>query len=190
MLGWSNDRGDLGLLEEPLLGRVVLRQLRRQHLDRHVPIQARVSGLIDDAHTAGYQAGRRFHMTELRTGSEGHGGELFYREGKSVMVVAVASTPSSWSPDGEALAQKPETLQRADRVTAAGRVRPCVLRRRATVIRHLGGWAAVRDDHGVTGDTKMPRQPGTRPNQRRRLMVGMRGWVRRTLTWDRPPADG
>ena len=110
MLGWSNDRGDLGLLEEPLLGRVVLRQLRRQHLDRHVPIQARVSGLIDDAHTAGYQAGRRFHMTELRTGSEGHGGELFYREGKSVMVVAVASTPSSWSPDGEALAQKPETF--------------------------------------------------------------------------------
>ena len=35
-------------MEEPLLDRVVASQIRREELDRHMPIQAGIMGLVDD----------------------------------------------------------------------------------------------------------------------------------------------
>ena len=47
-VGVVQRRGGLGLLEEPLLDRVVASQIRREELDRHMPIQAGIMGLVDD----------------------------------------------------------------------------------------------------------------------------------------------
>ncbi len=41
-------RGRFGLLQEPLLGRLVAGQIGRQDLDRHLAVEARVVGRVDD----------------------------------------------------------------------------------------------------------------------------------------------
>ena len=41
---------ELGLLQEPLAERLILRQRRRQHLQRHLSLQAQILGEIHDAH--------------------------------------------------------------------------------------------------------------------------------------------
>ena len=50
-------RGGLGLLQEPLLGRVISGQVRWQELDRDRALQAGVTGLVDHAHAAAAKLG-------------------------------------------------------------------------------------------------------------------------------------
>jgi hypothetical protein len=42
----------VGLLQEAVLALLVPRELGRQHLEGHRPAEARVAGLVDDAHAA------------------------------------------------------------------------------------------------------------------------------------------
>ena len=57
MFGWSSGRGGLGLLQEPLLRRLISRQVGREQLDGDVPIQTRVMSLVDDAHAPAPELG-------------------------------------------------------------------------------------------------------------------------------------
>ena len=67
-------RGGLGFLEEPLLGGVVLGQIRRQELDGHRALEAWVTSLIHDAHAALAKLADDGIRAEGGTGLEGHGG--------------------------------------------------------------------------------------------------------------------
>ncbi len=71
-------RRRLGLLEEALFGRLVSRQVRREELDRDVPIQPRVMGQVDDAHAPAPKLGDDRIRAEGRAGGEGHGRGRFY----------------------------------------------------------------------------------------------------------------
>ena len=62
----------MGFLEEPLLGGVILRQIRWQELDGDRTFEAWVSGLIDDAHPAAAKLGDDLVGAELGTGGQGH----------------------------------------------------------------------------------------------------------------------
>ena len=72
-------------MEEPLFGRVVLRQIRWEELDRHVPIQSWVTGLVDDAHAAMAELADDRIRTELRAGCEGHGEATIIRLGRTAL---------------------------------------------------------------------------------------------------------
>ena len=72
-----------GFLEETPRGRVVSCQVRRQQLDRHMPIQAWVKGLIDDAHAAAAELADDLVGAELGAGDRViRGGKYSVGEGR------------------------------------------------------------------------------------------------------------
>ena len=52
MFGWSSEAASSRLAQEPLAERLVLGQLRREQLERDLPLQPQVLGQVDDAHPA------------------------------------------------------------------------------------------------------------------------------------------
>ncbi len=68
----------LRFLEEPLLGRLVAGQIRRQQLDGHLALQARVEGGVDDPHAAVAEFGADGVRAEGGAWAEGHGARLDY----------------------------------------------------------------------------------------------------------------
>ena len=72
-------RGRLGFLPEPLLGRVVAGQIRRQELDGDLALQARVVGGVDDPHPAVAEFGGDGVRAERGAGSQRHGRAGLYR---------------------------------------------------------------------------------------------------------------
>ena len=60
----------LGFLQEPLLGRLVAGQVRREELDGDLALQARVLGRVDDPHAAVAQVGGDAVWAELITCAE------------------------------------------------------------------------------------------------------------------------
>ena len=66
-------RGGLRLLQEPLLGRLVAGQVRRQELDGDLALQARVVGRVDDPHAAVAEFGADRVRAERGAWREGHG---------------------------------------------------------------------------------------------------------------------
>ena len=59
-----------------LRGPVVSRQIKRQELDRHVPIQPRVTGPIDDAHPAAAQLADDLIRASFEPGASVIGGAI------------------------------------------------------------------------------------------------------------------
>ncbi len=67
-----------------LLGRLVAGQIGRQDLDRHLTVEARVLGGVDDPHPAVAECGAEGVRAEGGTGRESHGNEA---------IIACVSTP-------------------------------------------------------------------------------------------------
>ncbi len=63
----------LGFLQEPLLGRLVAGQVRREELDGDLALQARVLSGVDDPHPAVTEFGGDRVGTEGGTWSQRHG---------------------------------------------------------------------------------------------------------------------
>ena len=59
---------------DPLRCRLILRQIGRQDLDRHLAVEARVVGRVDDPHAALADLGGDFIRAEARAWAEGHVG--------------------------------------------------------------------------------------------------------------------
>ncbi len=72
-VGMVERRGGLRLLQEPLLGRLVAGQIRREELDGDLALQARVLGRVDDPHAAVAEFGADRIRAERGTWREGHG---------------------------------------------------------------------------------------------------------------------
>jgi hypothetical protein len=64
--------GGLGLLYEPATALLVGHSISREHLDRYVPTQTRISGAVHLAHPAGADEGPDLVRPECRTGRERH----------------------------------------------------------------------------------------------------------------------
>ena len=72
-VGVVESRGGLGFLQEPLLGRLVAGQVRREELDGDLALQARVLGRVDDPHAAVAELGADRRRAEGGAWGEGHG---------------------------------------------------------------------------------------------------------------------
>jgi len=72
-VGMGQRRDRLRLALEPRAPIRVVRERRRQHLDRHVAPETPVFRAIDLAHPAGADGGGDFVGTEARAGLETHG---------------------------------------------------------------------------------------------------------------------
>ena len=72
-VGVVEGRNRLRLLEEALLRGVVAGQIGRQDLDRHLTVEVRVVGRVDDPHAAGAELGADRVRAEGRAWDEGHG---------------------------------------------------------------------------------------------------------------------
>ena len=68
----------MGFLQEPLLGGLVAGQVRREELDGHLALQARVLGRVDDPHAAVAEFGADRVRAEGGTWREGHEARLDY----------------------------------------------------------------------------------------------------------------
>ena len=66
-------RGRLGFLQEPLLGRLVAGQVRREELDGHLALPARVLGRVHHPHAAVAEFGADGVRAEGGAWAEGHG---------------------------------------------------------------------------------------------------------------------
>ena len=77
--GSSKGRTRLGLLEEPLLGRLVAGQIRREELDGDLALQALVLGGVDDPHAAVAEFGADRIRAKGGAWAEGHGRTGLYR---------------------------------------------------------------------------------------------------------------
>ena len=82
IVGVVERRGRLGFLEEPLLGRLVAGQVRREELDGDLALQARILGRVDDAHPAVAEFGADRIRAERGTWSQRHGARLDYSPGR------------------------------------------------------------------------------------------------------------
>ena len=65
-------RRGLRLLQEPLLGDGVPRQIRGEDLDRHLTVETRIPGEVDDTYPALADLGAGVIRAERGAGCEGH----------------------------------------------------------------------------------------------------------------------
>ena len=77
-VGMVQRRGRLGFLEEPLLGRLVAGQARREELDGDLALQARVLSRINDPHAAVAELGSDRIRAERGTWGQRHREERSY----------------------------------------------------------------------------------------------------------------
>ena len=71
-VGVVEGRGRLGLLEEAALRGLVAGQIGREDLDRHLALEARVVGRVDDPHAAAAELGADRVRAEGGAWGEGH----------------------------------------------------------------------------------------------------------------------
>ena len=100
MLGVVERRRCLSFLKEPLLGRLVAGQVRRQQLDRHRPLEAWVCGRVDDAHPAATQLRDDLIRAEGGAGSEDHARLDYSRVWRIPSTLRVATSRGSTGPGG------------------------------------------------------------------------------------------
>ena len=75
-VGMVQGRGRPGLLEEPLLGRLVAGQLGREELQRDQSLEPGVLRLVDLPHPASADERDDLVLAEPRTGGDGHRGKV------------------------------------------------------------------------------------------------------------------
>src|SRR5207249_12057943 len=119
---WMVERGDgarLALEAGAELG--ALRQVRRQHLDRHVSAQARVAAVVDLTHSPGAEGHDDLVGTESGAGGQRHGRRL-YRNGDGS--VTIESPGLAGAPDPPGIPARGELTARWGAPSRPGAVLP------------------------------------------------------------------
>ena len=154
----------------------IRRELRRQHLHRHLPAQPRVEGAVDLAHPAGGDERRRFRRV---------------RGGCPMRAVPDARArippPGARRPSALVVRTRVPAPQRRWRAPRTGRRRPAGLPRSDSTSRRRSQVAGARFvEKGRArraGPARAPRGTGARPPAQRSAVMPLH---RSRVTWPRP----